>query len=74
MIFFPPDGTGDAELSHEAFDGASGHDVALAVQLAPDLPGPVDKVVDLENLLDERLQLGIADSAGGRGLESLAVV
>jgi hypothetical protein len=69
----PADGTGDAQLAHQAFDGAPGHEVTLAVQLTPDLPGPVDTVVDLEDLLDERLQLRITDGAGRRGLEALVV-
>ncbi len=72
------DGPGDAELAHEAFDGAPGNDVALSVQLPPDLPGSVDTVVvdtvvGVEDLPDEGPQLCVTDSAGGRGPETFAV-
>jgi hypothetical protein len=58
-------GSGDAELAHEAFDGAAGHGVALPVQLPSDLPGPVDAVVGVEDLLDQVLEFRVPQLAGG---------
>lgn len=58
------DGAGDAELAHEAFDGAAGHRPALAVQVPPDFPRAVDAVVGVVCLLDQDLQFGVADDAG----------
>jgi hypothetical protein len=58
-------GSGDAELAHEAFDGAAGHGVALPVQLPSDLPSPVDPVVGVEDLLDQVLEFRVPQLAGG---------
>ncbi|MCX5233329.1 hypothetical protein OHA35_44475 [Streptomyces sp. NBC_00233] len=52
--------------SHQAFDGAAGHCLSLPVQLAPDLPGPIDTVVGLEGFADQLLQAGVAHGSGGR--------
>ena len=50
MTFLPRTAPGDPELAHQALDGAAGHRVALPVQLAPDLAGPVDTVVGVVDL------------------------
>src|SRR5690606_35591045 len=67
------DRSGDAELAHEAFDGAAGHRDILAVQEPPDLPGAVDTVVGLIRLLDQDLQFGVPNGAG-RGCRQAFVV
>jgi hypothetical protein len=67
------DGAGDTELAHEALDGTAGHDMPLPVQLAPDLPGPVDAVVGRAGLLDPFFELGIAHGAGGGSFEAFRV-
>src|SRR5690606_37002307 len=67
------DRSGDAELAHEAFDGAAGHRDILAVQEPPDLPGAVDTVVGLVRLLDQDLQFGVPNGAG-RGCRQAFVV
>ncbi len=65
-----PDGAGDAELAHEALDGAAGHHMSLPVQLAPDLPGPVEAVVGRVDLLDPLLEFLVAHGTGGRSSEA----
>src|SRR5262245_34083648 len=61
----------DAELAHEALDGAAGHGMALPVQLAPDLPGPVDPVVGRVDLLDPLLEFLVAHGTGGGSFEAV---
>ncbi|GHH88849.1 hypothetical protein GCM10017771_35900 [Streptomyces capitiformicae] len=46
-----------AQLAHEPGDGATGRGYALAVQLPPDLPDPVDAVVVGMDPADVRFQL-----------------
>lgn len=53
---FAADRALDAEFAHEALDGAAGHGMPLPVQLAPDLPGPVDTVVGGVDLADQLLE------------------
>ena len=64
ITLFAADRSGDAEFTHEALDGATGHRDILAVQVPPDLPGAVDTVVGLVRLCDQSLQFGVADGAG----------
>ena len=49
-----------ALLAHQPFDGAARYHHTLAVELAPDLVGPVDLEVGLPYPLDLRHQAGIA--------------
>lgn len=62
----PADRSGDAELSHQAFDGAAGHNLALPVQFPPDLPRSIDTVVGVVGALDQLLQLAVPHGPGGR--------
>src|SRR5438874_390248 len=53
----PPADPADAQPAHQAFHRAAGHLAALAVQLLPDLASPVDLVVLVVDLDDQRDQL-----------------
>src|SRR2546430_2332711 len=52
-----PPASADADAAHQPLRRAAGHPMALAVQLLPDLAGPVDLVVRVVDLDDQRDQL-----------------
>src|SRR5205814_2988446 len=69
----PPADPADAQPAHQAFHRAAGHLAALAVQLLPDLASPVDLVVLVVDLDDQRDQL-LIPPLPRRGLTALDLV
>ena len=55
-----PDGAPQAQLPHQAFDGAPSHTDPLAIQLAPDFVRAVDRKVFVSHATDLRLQPDVA--------------
>ena len=59
-----PDRTSQSHRAHQPLDRAPGHGVALAAQLPPDLPRPIDAKVGVVDALNGDAQLGITLRAG----------
>ena len=59
-----PSDTTKSQFSHQAFDRAAGHPDAFAVELSPDLVGPVDREVLGVDPGDGDLEVSISNRPG----------